>query len=84
MTVRPTKCAQKTCNRVISSGVINDHKYSFRIAAWGASDFVSAGEAAGFDADEGFDTFLAMDAPPEQVRTNNKIYINDNDISGIE
>lgn len=42
--------------------------YSLRIAAWGASDFVSAGEAAGFDADEGFDTFLAMDAPPERVR----------------
>lgn len=40
-----------------------------RITAWGASDFVPAGDAAGFEADEGFDTFLAMDAPPEQVRT---------------
>lgn len=41
------------------------------VAAWGANDFVSAGEAAGFEADEGFDTFLAMDAPPEQVRCSN-------------
>lgn len=36
-------------------------------AAWGASEFATAGETAGFEADEGFDTFLAMDEPPEAV-----------------
>lgn len=65
---------------IFINNVIIDFKYSFQTTAWGASDFVSAGDAAGFEADEGFDTFLAMDAPPEQVRT--KSY--DTDFSGFE
>lgn len=39
------------------------HKCHF--VAWGASDFVTTTVASGFEADEGFDSFLAMQAPPE-------------------
>lgn len=37
------------------------------IKAWGESDFAApgGGNASGFEADEGFDSFLAMQAPPE-------------------
>lgn len=40
------------------------------VIAWGESDFVApggvgGGNASGFDAEEGFDSFLAMQAPPE-------------------
>lgn len=35
------------------------------LLAWGSNDFVTPGESSGFDADEGFDSFLAMQAPPE-------------------
>lgn len=39
------------------------------VEAWGENDFVAPGgggaDASGFEADEGFDSFLAMQAPPE-------------------
>lgn len=42
----------------------------FIIAAWGASDFVSTTDASdGFEADEGFDSFLAMQAPQEVIQS---------------
>lgn len=38
--------------------------------AWGANDFVPTTDANdGFEADEGFDSFLAMQAPPEVIRS---------------
>lgn len=46
--------------------------FLFISAAWGSNDFVTPGESSGFDADEGFDSFLAMQAPPE-VRFSIKI-----------
>lgn len=33
--------------------------------AWGANEFGGPEESAGFDAEDGFDSFLAMRAPPE-------------------
>lgn len=40
------------------------------ITAWGASDFVSTTDASGgFEADEGFDSFLAMQAPQEVIKS---------------
>lgn len=42
--------------------------FSNNFAAWGADSFAPAGASSGFDADEGFDSFLAMRAPPEVSR----------------
>lgn len=40
------------------------------ITAWGASDIVTVATDAsdGFEADEGFDSFLAMQAPPQVIQ----------------
>lgn len=36
--------------------------------AWGTEDIIApAGNTAGFEAEEGFDSFLAMKAPPQRV-----------------
>lgn len=42
----------------------NLKKKTFSLA-WGANEFGGPEESAGFDAEDGFDSFLAMRAPPE-------------------
>lgn len=39
--------------------------YFLFYVAWGSDSFAPSGASSGFEADEGFDSFLAMRAPPE-------------------
>lgn len=38
---------------------------NFCFSAWGTNDFAPAIDSGGFETEEGFDSFLAMQAPPE-------------------
>ena len=44
---------------------LSSKRFCIFFLAWGSNDFVTPGESSGFDADGGFDSFLAMQAPPE-------------------